>query len=262
MAQQILISQIQGRTLCIPISSADNLSTLKSFLHQTEGIHPDDQRLLYNSKDIEDNETFCQLINSENVDFLNLKFLLKGGCTGGKGGFGSLLRSAKSAKKTTNFGSCRDLNGRKHRDVQYEKKILEWNEKQREEEKKGRTFKNEENVKKGKKREEEEEEEGTIIREVKENDKKRKMEQKEKDMKNITTQVGISVEKGLAIQKEKEELKRKREEAPIKLFGMEDDISETDSEENESEDEIVQKSKRHCSANIIPTTSTEITINS
>jgi len=88
------------------------------------------------------------------------------------------------------------------------------------------------------------------------------MEQREKDMKNITTQVGISVEKGLAIQKEKEELKRKREEAPIKLFGMEDDISETDSEENESEDEIVQKSKRHCSANIISTTSTEITINS
>jgi len=108
-----------------------------------------------------------------------------------------------------------------------------------------------------KKREREEDEE-----EIWESEVKEKMEKREKESKNITAQVTISIEKGLVIQKEKEELKRKREEAaPIKLFGLDfedEDISETDSDVCE---EIIQKSKRHCSSNINSTTSTELTIN-
>ncbi|GAB0493982.1 hypothetical protein MMPV_005270 [Pyropia vietnamensis] len=39
------------------------------------------------------------------------------GILGGKGGFGALLRGATAATKTTNFDSCRDLRGRRLRDV-------------------------------------------------------------------------------------------------------------------------------------------------
>lgn len=44
-----------------------------------------------------------------------------------QGGFGSLLRGAgKASKQTTNYDSCRDLDGRRLRHVNAEKKIHEW----------------------------------------------------------------------------------------------------------------------------------------
>ena len=50
------------------------------------------------------------------------------GLVGGKGGFGSMLKSmgAKKGKETTNFEACRDLNGRRLRNVNDEKKLAEW----------------------------------------------------------------------------------------------------------------------------------------
>ena len=48
---------------------------------------------------------------------------------GGKGGFGSLLRgqgAAAQQKKTTNFDACRDMNGRRMRHVNAEKKLKDW----------------------------------------------------------------------------------------------------------------------------------------
>ncbi|CAM8960844.1 unnamed protein product [Rhodiola kirilowii] len=50
---------------------------------------------------------------------------------GGKGGFGSLLRGAATKagqKKTNNFDACRDMNGRRLRHVNAEKKLEEWKE--------------------------------------------------------------------------------------------------------------------------------------
>ncbi len=48
------------------------------------------------------------------------------GLAGGKGGFGSLLRSKKSTVKTTNFGACRDLSGRRLRHVEQERALAAW----------------------------------------------------------------------------------------------------------------------------------------
>ncbi|CAI2722809.1 unnamed protein product [Schistosoma spindalis] len=46
---------------------------------------------------------------------------------GGKGGFGSMLRAIGSQiEKTTNHEMCRDLSGRRMRDVNLEKKLKEW----------------------------------------------------------------------------------------------------------------------------------------
>jgi len=46
---------------------------------------------------------------------------------GGKGGFGSMLRtSGKNGVKTTNFDACRDLNGRRLRHVNAESALREW----------------------------------------------------------------------------------------------------------------------------------------
>ena len=50
-----------------------------------------------------------------------------GGLLGGKGGFGTLLRTAaRKGTQTTNFDACRDLRGRRLRAVNGEKKIAAW----------------------------------------------------------------------------------------------------------------------------------------
>lgn len=54
---------------------------------------------------------------------------------GGKGGFGSMLRAlGAQIEKTTNREACRDLSGRRLRDVNHEKEMAEWLKKQAERE--------------------------------------------------------------------------------------------------------------------------------
>ncbi|KAG8443835.1 hypothetical protein GDO86_009138 [Hymenochirus boettgeri] len=54
---------------------------------------------------------------------------------GGKGGFGSMLRAlGAQIEKTTNREACRDLSGRRLRDVNHEKAMAEWTKKQAERE--------------------------------------------------------------------------------------------------------------------------------
>ncbi|XP_034949378.1 replication stress response regulator SDE2 [Chelonus insularis] len=56
---------------------------------------------------------------------INPKFL------GGKGGFGSMLRAiGAQIEKTTNREACRDLSGRRLRDINEEKRLKAWIEKQ------------------------------------------------------------------------------------------------------------------------------------
>ncbi|XP_034387197.1 replication stress response regulator SDE2 [Cyclopterus lumpus] len=60
---------------------------------------------------------------------------------GGKGGFGSMLRAlGAQIEKTTNREACRDLSGRRLRDVNHEKEMAEWlkNQTEREAEKEQR----------------------------------------------------------------------------------------------------------------------------
>ena len=62
-----------------------------------------------------------------NVFHVNLKLPL----CGGKGGFGSLLRGGQpgvKSKATTNYDACRDLNGRRLRHMNNQRKLQEWEE--------------------------------------------------------------------------------------------------------------------------------------
>ncbi|PXF48667.1 Protein SDE2-like [Gracilariopsis chorda] len=57
----------------------------------------------------------------EHTAFINLFF--RRALPGGKGGFGALLKGSSGTKKTTNFDSCRDLQGRRLRDVRREQAL-------------------------------------------------------------------------------------------------------------------------------------------
>lgn len=79
-------------------------------------------------------EQFYALKNGRTVE--DDELLLQGSLTilpklvGGKGGFGSMLRAiGAQIEKTTNREACRDLSGRRLRDINEEKRLKAWMEK-------------------------------------------------------------------------------------------------------------------------------------
>ena len=70
-----------------------------------------------------------------------LKMRLRKGMLGGKGGFGAMLKGSQAGRKTTNFESCRDLNGRRLRSVNNERRLAEWRKEREEREREGKRSK-------------------------------------------------------------------------------------------------------------------------
>lgn len=69
----------------------------------------------------------------DNGEFRNVNCILRQ--VGGKGGFGSMLRAiGAQIEKTTNREACRDLSGRRLRDINEEKRLRAWLDKQGERE--------------------------------------------------------------------------------------------------------------------------------
>ncbi|NXJ25457.1 SDE2 regulator, partial [Dicrurus megarhynchus] len=76
-----------------------------------------------------------QLANDEDELQSGVVYSLEPRLCGGKGGFGSMLRAlGAQIEKTTNREACRDLSGRRLRDVNHEKAMAEWVKKQAERE--------------------------------------------------------------------------------------------------------------------------------
>ncbi|XP_025092277.1 replication stress response regulator SDE2-like isoform X2 [Pomacea canaliculata] len=96
---------------CRTFSDVETLLNLKSetFYLQNNG------RLVSPSQQLKHGEVYCLLPR----------------VVGGKGGFGSMLRAiGAQIEKTTSREACRDLSGRRMRDVNNEKKLKEWVAKQ------------------------------------------------------------------------------------------------------------------------------------
>jgi hypothetical protein len=105
-------------------SNAQTLSALNSEISEKYNIPPSNFFLLSNGKIVQD-----ELTESTNDIQLVLKTL------GGKGGFGSMLRAiGAQIEKTTNREACRDLSGRRLRDINEEKRLKNWLEKKKREE--------------------------------------------------------------------------------------------------------------------------------
>lgn len=98
--------------------------SLISVLIYLQNIPPSSFFLLLNGKILQD-----ELTTSTNDIQLVLKTF------GGKGGFGSMLRAiGAQIEKTTNREACRDLSGRRLRDINEEKRLKNWLEKKKKEE--------------------------------------------------------------------------------------------------------------------------------
>jgi hypothetical protein len=120
-------------------------------LEDLDGVPASVLRLTHGGKPLGWSDQTCLVPEAPEV----VRVVLKGALCGGKGGFGAMLRAQgkSGGKSTTDFGACRDLNGRRLRHVNDEVKLQRWYEKNKKKERnKG---------KKGKKEEEDSDEERT-----------------------------------------------------------------------------------------------------
>jgi len=140
------------RALCRLVEPASSLDVLREHIEACTGIPTSIQGALrceqHRSKPIHTLPQLEGLAHSSPVTVLEVTCAEQGraGLLGGKGGFGSLLRSLAKNTSTTNFGSCRDLQGRRLRHVQQEEEIARWTEEQKRkgvEQKKGRGWQKE-----------------------------------------------------------------------------------------------------------------------
>ncbi|XP_047055089.1 replication stress response regulator SDE2-like [Lolium rigidum] len=118
---QIQVRLLDGRTRCLQFPSPTLTgSTLLHTISALTHIPPTSLRLVTGRRTISPTTTLL-------APFPSASTLLR--LRGGKGGFGSLLRGAASKagqKKTSNFDACRDINGRRLRHVNAERRLEEW----------------------------------------------------------------------------------------------------------------------------------------
>ena len=111
---QIFIKGVNGELFSYDLA---NLREILNEYCEKTGIPTSFIRATQNSRPIKE-------INPEFTVILSLKVC------GGKGGFGSLLRGQGLIARVDNFEACRDLNGRRIRDVNNEIRLTEWKAKQ------------------------------------------------------------------------------------------------------------------------------------
>ena len=119
----------------VPYDSCHSVQSVKQYIQDEKQIHSSCYYIMNEGLPVSE-DSFLD-INKTYVANLKLN--------GGKGGFGSMLRAMGSQiEKTTNTESCRDLSGRRMRDVNNEKKFEEYtkNKKANDEEKERKKVEN------------------------------------------------------------------------------------------------------------------------
>ncbi|CAN0403587.1 unnamed protein product [Lampetra planeri] len=115
--ESLLVYGCDGRSRPLSLSQGSTVGALREEAAGFQGLPSDDVFVLCNGR----------LARDEDVVVPGCCYRLHAKLLGGKGGFGSMLRAlGAQIEKTTNREACRDLSGRRLRDVNSEKAMAEW----------------------------------------------------------------------------------------------------------------------------------------